>query len=532
MSETRSVFELLNIAVKQGSHTLLKEALDSFPYDVMEENELDELFSQLLTLAATAAQNKTTIRFLVEYWDNLRNVIGGADFNFDQKTQGYRVSTLNAEEDVLPVVAYVFMLPQIIPDVLKMVISSIPNTNAVELLEIYGKSHRYSQNAYAMSRIIETFGNTLSYQTVLDLYQNVILNKNNQSEEFLALKLEEISPFVERPSWVHNFTDIDPPPRFIDYEDELKELDVKIDISQLDPDSLIDMLTSGLADVGVALDEIESNKRKLKKRFEKSSVAVREQMLMPIIESEKRKGMRESEDLFHLFGPSFASSGTDFSLNTPCTQWGGCRMFLCVCHERSDDDGEYVDVMDENDNNDSWEVEWFRGACDNCHRRIERKHYAVRIPVSVGGWKGCFCSWDCVKLRIGLDEKMRNKYNDDETDDEIELEGDPEEVRDELIEQELAKEDKEIYETETVLDQPFVPLETCDIKPKVGEFTFDADLIVNRKERDEGRKEEQGKKMVSKMIEDPKNQIDIGSLLLAEEFENSISTIGIQELSV
>ncbi len=41
---------------------------------------------------------------------------------------------------------------------------------------------------------------------------------------------------------------------------------------------------------------------------------------------------------------------------------------------------------------------WFTGSCDRCWLRIKSPRYAVRKPIESGGWRGQYCSWDCVRL--------------------------------------------------------------------------------------------------------------------------------------
>jgi hypothetical protein len=41
---------------------------------------------------------------------------------------------------------------------------------------------------------------------------------------------------------------------------------------------------------------------------------------------------------------------------------------------------------------------WFTGSCDKCWLRIKSARYAVRKPLASGGWRGQYCSWDCVRL--------------------------------------------------------------------------------------------------------------------------------------
>lgn len=40
---------------------------------------------------------------------------------------------------------------------------------------------------------------------------------------------------------------------------------------------------------------------------------------------------------------------------------------------------------------------WFTGSCDYCWLRIASPRYAVRKPIEAGGWRGQYCSWDCVR---------------------------------------------------------------------------------------------------------------------------------------
>lgn len=92
---------------------------------------------------------------------------------------------------------------------------------------------------------------------------------------------------------------------------------------------------------------------------------------------------------------------------------GPCRMFSCCCRENDDDDNE-TNYMDFDTNVINFEKAvnyWFSGECDICHKSIEKFRYAVRFPVSGGGWLGCFCSFGCMskyELRpIGKKEKFR-----------------------------------------------------------------------------------------------------------------------------
>jgi len=55
--------------------------------------------------------------------------------------------------------------------------------------------------------------------------------------------------------------------------------------------------------------------------------------------------------------------------------------------------------------------DWFTEACDECNATIANRYYAVRIPVTGGMWRGCFCSWECVlgSILLPIDEDTEDK---------------------------------------------------------------------------------------------------------------------------
>jgi hypothetical protein len=90
-----------------------------------------------------------------------------------------------------------------------------------------------------------------------------------------------------------------------------------------------------------------------------------------------------------LWGPINAIIGRDCSSNN-----GPCRMLSCLCRDfDQDSDEELGDVYITNPH------AWFTGKCGGCRRGIINICYALRFPVTNGGWVGCFCSWACLMKR-------------------------------------------------------------------------------------------------------------------------------------
>ena len=87
-----------------------------------------------------------------------------------------------------------------------------------------------------------------------------------------------------------------------------------------------------------------------------------------------------------LWGPVNAMLDRDCSGND-----GPCRMLACVCRDldQACDEQLTPDVPLDSE-------QWFTGRCDECQRSLLDISYAIRFPVTNGGWVGCFCSWNCL----------------------------------------------------------------------------------------------------------------------------------------
>jgi hypothetical protein len=107
--------------------------------------------------------------------------------------------------------------------------------------------------------------------------------------------------------------------------------------------------------------------------------------------------LAKDEFLFTILGPANPIYGVPIEPDSQCFKYGGCRMFLCNEFEAEDDFGH----VDE-------DVEWFTGNCEYCHNKIAKKIYAVRRPLTWGGWKGCFCSFECLREIIPMNDAMNN----------------------------------------------------------------------------------------------------------------------------
>lgn len=110
------------------------------------------------------------------------------------------------------------------------------------------------------------------------------------------------------------------------------------------------------------------------------------------------------EDIFRELGPCNTqyTSNPDL-LPKKCSKYGGCRMFLCTEFECDEEDICSSQVKEI--------TEWFIGKCQSCDKIIPKKHYAVREPLHHGGWKGCYCSLECIEKQPRVVKNLLRHLN-------------------------------------------------------------------------------------------------------------------------
>jgi hypothetical protein len=145
-----------------------------------------------------------------------------------------------------------------------------------------------------------------------------------------------------------------------------------------------DNIPSTFEAVKLLMEKLSSQdlKEKLISSYSISTIIEKIQMLSPV----KDIPMFNDISLFREFGPvnsSYSTSPQD--KNHICEKYGGCRMFLCT--EFEEDEEEIASS-------------WFLDECEVCNNNIHCKSHALRMPLLHGGWKGCYCSFKCLKENI------------------------------------------------------------------------------------------------------------------------------------
>ena len=209
-----------------------------------------------------------------------------------------------------------------------------------------------------------------------DVYENILL------KNFIKDKLDSCEEKYIIPYWVREYSFIPPTPT----PKEVLAVDKAVE------KLLHDLKSNGLT---VKKSQLQTLTDTLISQYGIATTNEKLQMTnITTIEYDDTGNFRE-------YGPVntqyfISSDYKENILSHKCEKFGGCRMFLCSEFEDTYSNGNSVDIMTD----DTIELDWFRGSCDLCESHIPKRHYAIRLPLPHGGWKGCYCNIECLSNSI------------------------------------------------------------------------------------------------------------------------------------
>lgn len=387
ISEFAKFIKLILTEIKDGNEDNLREYLSHINFTYLPEEYENKLLGWFIN-QCSVWKRREICQVIVEYWQ-----------------------TINEEEMRLHTLTRIFMNNHITREALQFIVEVFPNQPyefyMMELIE-YDSSPEVID---AANKIEDVFGRQ-SYGIYNFLYKLTVDQENEEGypnihmQEYLELKMKETSEYVEKPSWIKDFGirgDGENP-------DELPEA------RKLKPDKplppifgipsdteVVEKLTEGFRNIELGILEVDDEEIKEIKSYFATQLAIstREEkikLIRPYYEANAIHDLEEDVQIYKMYGPANPLYNVDFTDDNICTRYGGCRMLTCVEFENYDED---YDIIDENINEHldagMQTVDWFKGACDVCYKKIRYKHYAVRKPLAHGGWIGCHCSWECVR---------------------------------------------------------------------------------------------------------------------------------------
>jgi len=284
-----------------------------------------------------------------------------------------------------------FLFEEVVPEYnLGEIIYQLCNTQNQDL----------SQMKLAIDKCWEIF-ETSNLQDLNSLY-DFALRANTIVATALASKIRKINNYAKVPAWIIS-------PKILPREYNIiipSITDLKIGLPA--NENLIDIMLENINEElksQMNCEEDDSNiisiRERLLMKFNALSLSDKYEIAKDFIEKRNMLALQNDLSLFITLGPSAPLA--DSQLDE--LDYGGARMFTFNNFD-TDPDIEDDDVFP--DGTPKNIVNWFVGYCQECNLRILRRYHAVRLPMLFGGWKGCFCSWKCVRNNI-------NENNNDDT---------------------------------------------------------------------------------------------------------------------
>lgn len=356
----------INLAIDSGDNILLGRLLEKLPLKFMKQETSNILLESFVTFAYLNNRSKCV------------SVI------FDRWSQD------NPEETTFSTPVLLFTFCDNI-DVLQYVINALPKQPLEYFYELINNDAS-PENYEACRRITQAIPpqNSRFWRALLK-YIKQQFEESDQGNyiirDFVIRELEHISKYRSKPEWVRDYGLNSGALRYDDRV--IFELPSANDAAKM---------------MVVIPNAMKRDIRKARMNFASEyTTSTREEKIsrmMPYFTFKTRKSLENNIDMFRIMGPVNRMVNDKLNREDFCSKYGGCRMLTCIHFETQEDDE--IDSLNLEDI-----LYWFRGACDNCHHRIRRSEYAVRLPLALGGWQGCYCSWKCVRDGSILDELIK-----------------------------------------------------------------------------------------------------------------------------
>lgn len=362
MSASKVIIKKIFDAISQDDQSTLKDYIERVPLDQLGPIDFDNVLQQFL--AQCGLHNRSECAKIIMQ----------------------RFEEGNASEDTIPLFTYLFTLYLYTDELLGFLVKVFDETTYYEhmtnLIE-YDEAPMIPAAAYRLTKIYQ--------QHDLSVFDDLLAvaesQNNNTMQDFISEQIKELSPSAPKPSWVKNFTN----------QEELPFADEIIIPEPTEPvfaipslDTVLNVLTEGLENQGVQLDEVDDTKRFLASLLAVSPQQDIREILEPVMTNRSRERLDTDAELYRILGPVSATYDSELTIDHVCCKYGGCRMFTCVEFESADVEDDSYDP----------DAEWFTGNCDYCFLKIDNKYWSVRQPLPNGGWKGCYDSWNCVRKDI------------------------------------------------------------------------------------------------------------------------------------
>ena len=269
-----------------------------------------------------------------------------------------------------------YLSPRYSPDLLKFCSTVYPTYTFSECISELTYLDDNSNITVGCYKLLKVYGEQTknTYINLVDISKN----RNGIVYEFLISELRKINDYAKIPDYMIGPDILPRESEIIIPQHQTPAYDIPSN------EKMAEMMLKGMKNYGFVVDEIESAKNMLMIKLSTSTLEEKKKLMEPIMELKfKQEVLQNDTTLFTLLGPSNPHYGS----TREEMQYGGARMLLSGAYDYDED-------------NENYQLDWFEGYCWECNLRIRRRWHALRRPVPHGGWKGCYCSFDCLNASI------------------------------------------------------------------------------------------------------------------------------------
>lgn len=392
LSDASNTLTLLTGAIEKNDSKEVQRYLDSLDISKLDVFSSNVLLARLVSKTTPLAQGEVA-KLLIEKWRDS-----------------------NLMELQTPIITQLFAIPFLSQESLTLISSLYPDMTFIRHMTALIDDDSAPWVIQAALRLID-FYSPQSLHVWEELLKYCNDQKNTEDYPNVAMMeivkqgYEKVAPYAEKPSWIIANASEDKELKDRVCTSLNKEEKENTGIHTLSPAQALDILTDGM---------IEGDKKDFIQSYDKLTKREQEDIRHLAYHRKRLLQLANNTELYRIFGPSnitYDPSVITTEEANPCKENGGCRMF--TCNEIRVYDNELERLGDESE--DGFESEssdsnsvpwWFRGNCDFCHRKIIKECYAVRRPLLMGGWEGCYCSWVCVREDDNSDDPLQERMID------------------------------------------------------------------------------------------------------------------------
>ena len=358
---------LTRLTVSLDDPDKLLDSLQRIPFSSLTNDQCEMIINWILKIAI-GYENKKAIRTIILTVDEIR-----------------------LHMDSIPLITTLFLNDGLDEEEHKYIFSCFPEKTGVDYFMDLINSFDDAKSVRIASKITDYF--TLSTSEWDLLYH---LTDDVEDEEyrnqflrmFLFTKVAELQDELSKPSWIgsYNVGNVEP----MQNKPMPSHQAIHLMTKNFTSDKIKCKDGKTQEDIKIKADEIKSM---LLYTYSIATSKEKEQMLADFTNI----SIDDDTDIFRKYGPVNItySECNDRAIDDICEMYGGCRMFLCNEFETIDRNGDDIDIFLIEEHR--LEVDWYRGTCDKCLKSIPKRIYAVREPLIQGGWRGCYCSFNCVR---------------------------------------------------------------------------------------------------------------------------------------